>query len=458
MFLSANNLNISIRAEAKMVKLHIGFDDTDSPKGGCTTYIAALLVEKLSNMRASFTDYPRLIRLNPNVPWKTRGNGALCLSIECPENSVDRIKATVITTVEANSELGYGGTDPGVVFISEDIPKEIKDFAKKAEQTLLTIEETLNLIKMVNAEAVGFKKGRGIIGGLAAIGEDLSGDHTFEIISYRTPENRGKPRRVQVSSVITMDTKAPLTFNNVDPETGRILITPRGPDPILCGVRGETPEAVKQAYELITVDEPVERWMIFRTNQGTDAHLRKVSAVADIQPYNSVVAQGVVSKEPRVIQGGHVIFAIKAGSGEVDCAAYKPTVKLCKTARKLITGDVVKVFGGARPSFSEHQLTINLEKMNVLELAPNTLFVNPSCPECGKRTKSMGKNQGFRCDKCGFRSSQLKKMEVRQERRLETGLYITSLRSQRHLTKPHRRYGREKAGAPKTMIKNWHTP
>ncbi len=441
-----------------MVKLHIGFDDTDSPNGGCTTYIAALLVEKLSNMGASFTDYPRLIRLNPNVPWKTRGNGALCLSVECPEDSVDRMKATVITTVKANSELGYSGTDPGVVFISEDIPKEIKDFAKKAEQTLLTIEEALNLIKMVNAEAIGFKKGRGIIGGLAAIGEDLSGDHTFEIISYRTPENRDKPRRVQVSSVITMDAKAPLTFNNVDPETGRILITPRGPDPILCGVRGETPEAVKLAYELISVDEPVERWMIFRSNQGTDAHLRKVSAVADIQPYNSVVAQGVVSKEPRVIQGGHVIFAIKDGTGEVDCAAYEPTVKLCKTARKLMTGDVVKVFGGARPSFSEYQLTINLEKMNVLELAPNTSFVNPSCPECGKRTKSMGKNQGFRCDKCGFRSSQLKKMEVRQERGLETGLYITSLRSQRHLTKPHRRYGREKAGAPKTMIKNWHTP
>ena len=106
-----------------MVKLHIGFDDTDSPNGGCTTYIAALLVEKLSNMGVSFTDYPRLIRLNPNVPWKTRGNGALCLSIECPEDSVDKIKATVIDTVEANSELGYGGTDPGVVFISEDIPQ-----------------------------------------------------------------------------------------------------------------------------------------------------------------------------------------------------------------------------------------------------------------------------------------------------------------------------------------------
>ncbi len=441
-----------------MVKLHIGFDDTDSPNGGCTTYIAAILVEKLSSMGVSFTDYPSLIRLNPNVPWKTRGNGALCLRLICAENSVDRIKETVIDTVEANSELGYGGTDPGIVFIFEDVPQEIRDFAKKAEQSMLTIDEALELARSVNAEAVGFKKGRGIIGALAAIGEDLDGDHTFEIISYRTPENRDKPRCVQASSVKTMDTKSPLTFNNVDPETGRVLITPRGPDPILCGIRGETPEAVKQAYEMVIIDEPVERWMIFRTNQGTDAHLRKVSAVREIQPYNPVVAQGVVSKEPRVIQGGHVIFSIKDETGEVDCAAYEPTVTLCKVSRKLIAGDDVKVFGGVRPSSLEHQLTINLEKMRVLKLVPRISFANPSCPECTKRMKSMGKNQDFRCDKCGFRSSELKKLEVKEERGLERGLYITSPRSQRHLTKPHYRYGKEKAGASKEMIENWHHP
>ncbi|PVX25701.1 MAG: DNA-binding protein [Candidatus Bathyarchaeum sp.] len=441
-----------------MVKLHIGFDDTDSPNGGCTTYIAALLVEKLNNMGVSFTDYPCLIRLNPNVPWKTRGNGALCLRLVCPENSVNTIKKTVIETVEANSDLDYQGTDPGVVFIHEDVPPEVKDFAKKAEQSMLTIKEASKLAKRVNAEAVGFKKGRGIIGGLAAIGEDLNTDHTFEIIPYRTAENRDKPRRVQVSSVKNMDALSPLTFNNIDPQTGRVLITPRGPDPILCGIRGETAQAVKQAYKLLKIDEPVERWMIFRTNQGTDAHLRKVSAVKEIASYNPVVVQGIVSKKPQVIQGGHVIFAIKDKTGEVDCAAYEPTVTLSKLARKLMVGDILKVYGGVRPVSGGHQLTINLEKMRILELAPSLSFVNPSCPECGKRMKSMGKNQAFRCDKCGFRSSQQEKLQVKEERAIKTGLYITSPRSQRHLTKPHCRYGKEKTGAPKTIIKNWHFP
>jgi len=441
-----------------MVKLHIGFDDTDSPKGGCTTHIAALLVEKLSLMGVSFLDYPNLIRLNPNVPWKTRGNGALCLRIECPEDTVDRIKETTIDAIETNAKLSYSGTDPGVVFLFEDIPQKIKDFAKKAEQRIVKMEESLRLVKEFDVEAAGFKKGRGIIGGLAAIGEDLSGDHTFEFISYRMPENCGEPRRVQASSVKMMDANSPLTFKNIDTETGRILITPRGPDPILCGIRGETPEAVRQAYGMLVFEEPVERWMIFRTNQGTDAHLRKVSVVGEIKPYNPVVAQGRVSKEPRVIQGGHVIFSIKDETGEVDCAAYEPTGGLCRTSRKLIAGDIVKVFGGVRPSSSEHQLTINLEKMRIQKLASKTSFVNPSCPECGRRMKSMGKNQGFRCDKCGFRSSQLKKLEVNEERGLETGLYITSPRSQRHLTKPQCRYGKEKIGAPKEMIENWHYP
>jgi tRNA(Ile2)-agmatinylcytidine synthase len=409
-------------------------------------------------MGVSFTDYPNLIRLNPNVPWKTRGNGALCLRIECREDTVDRIKETVLDTIEANAKLSYGGTDPGVVFLFEEIPQEIKDFAKKAEQRIVKMEEALRLVKRFDAEAVGFKKGRGIIGGLAAIGEDLSGDHTFELITYRMSENCGEPRRVQASSVKTMDANSPLTFSNIDPETGRILITPRGPDPILYGIRGENPEAVKQAYEMVIRKEPIERWMIFCTNQGTDAHLRNVSAVKEIQPYNPVVAQGVVSKEPRVIQGGHVIFSMKDETGEVDCAAYEPTGNLCKTSRKLMGGDIVKVFGGVRPSSSEHQLTINLEKMRILELVPKASFVNPSCPECGRRMKSMGKNQGFRCDKCGFRSSQLKKLEVNEERELETGLYITSPRSQRHLTKPHCRYGKEKNGAPKEIVKTWHYP
>ena len=72
--------------------MHIGIDDTDSTRKGCTTHITALLVEELEKLNVKFLDYPNLIRLNPNVPWKTRGNGALCVRIEYDSEIDDKIK------------------------------------------------------------------------------------------------------------------------------------------------------------------------------------------------------------------------------------------------------------------------------------------------------------------------------------------------------------------------------
>ncbi|MEZ0270333.1 MAG: DNA-binding protein, partial [Nitrososphaeraceae archaeon] len=62
--------------------VHIGFDDTDSAEGRCTTNLAFKTISKLtSETDSKFIDYPLLVRLNPNIPWKTRGNGAICLRI-----------------------------------------------------------------------------------------------------------------------------------------------------------------------------------------------------------------------------------------------------------------------------------------------------------------------------------------------------------------------------------------
>src|SRR2546427_13077063 len=59
--------------------MHLGVDDTDSLRGMCTTYLATELVRALSGW--DLIGYPRLVRLNPNIPWKTRGNGAICLRL-----------------------------------------------------------------------------------------------------------------------------------------------------------------------------------------------------------------------------------------------------------------------------------------------------------------------------------------------------------------------------------------
>jgi tRNA(Ile2)-agmatinylcytidine synthase len=440
--------------------MHIGLDDTDSTTGGCTTYLAALIIEKLAEFQVQFTDYPSLIRLNPNVPWKTRGNGALCLRFSHDLEFEEEIKNAAIVLWEKNSAIKEKGTDPGIVFLKScDIHEDLRHFAKKTETGIVTLKEAMKLIKKFEAEALGFNSCRGIIGALAAIGETLEGDHTYELIAYRKPENLGSKRKVNEASIFEMDKLTqPYTFNNIDYEKHRVIITPRGPDPILFGIRGESPETVKQAYELVKPLEPVERWVIFRSNQGTDAHLKPVKALSRIEPYSSVIAEGVVSQNPRIIPLRHVIFSIKDDSREVECAAYEPTGSLRRIARELTMGDSVEVYGAVHKPISSKPLTINLEKINILKLKPKKLLTNPLCPNCGKRLKSMGKNQGFRCEKCGERFREYSKKEVLVPRSLKPDLYMTSTRSQRHLTKPLRRYGQEKHNPPiQGLISEWHS-
>ncbi|MFN3621698.1 MAG: DNA-binding protein, partial [Nitrososphaerales archaeon] len=81
--------------------VHIGIDDTDSKIGGCTTYTATEAVKHiLINKVAIFKDYPKIIRLNPNIPWKTRGNAAIALTLETEEPKY--VFEAVCGAVEAN--------------------------------------------------------------------------------------------------------------------------------------------------------------------------------------------------------------------------------------------------------------------------------------------------------------------------------------------------------------------
>jgi len=204
--------------------------------------------------------------------------------------------------------------------------------------------------------------------------------------------------------------------------------------------------------------EPIERWTIFRTNHGTDAHLRKINSIKEVFPYNPLIVRGIVARPPQIIPRRHVIFSIRDKTGQIDCAAYEPTGDLRKAAKKLIISDHVEAYGGVRPSASQRLVTVNLEKFRVLRLASEIILHNPLCPQCGKRMKSMGTNKGFRCEKCGFRERKLEKVMVKVKRELKQKLYVTSPRSQRHLTKPLIRYGLEKRGRPKKTISDWHFP
>ena len=86
--------------------LHIGIDDTDSPKGMCTTFLCYEIVKFLEKQEIQFMDFPYLIRFNPNIPWKTRGNGAVRLTIRTKYPK--KIKNKIIQFVENYSDTKNG--------------------------------------------------------------------------------------------------------------------------------------------------------------------------------------------------------------------------------------------------------------------------------------------------------------------------------------------------------------
>jgi tRNA(Ile2)-agmatinylcytidine synthase len=437
------------------VRIHLGIDDTDSLAGGCTTRIAASLVRTLDSKGPVFLDYPNLIRLNPNVPWKTRGNGAVCLRIES-ELDAEEVLELAAEEIERSSRLGDPGTDPGIAVIVGPVSSEIAEFSLEALTRVVMPDEAVSAVSSVGGEALSYGSTRGIIGALAAIGTRLDDDYTYELIAYRSKGFIGKPRLVDIESVLGMnDEMRKVTFNNVDPETGRILITPRGPDPILCGVRGENPEAVYKAFHMLRFREPIEAWMIFRTNQGTDAHLVRRYRVSALQDHSAVVVEGLVREKPRTIRGGHVIFPLEDETGSVPCAAYEPTGRFRETIRKLEPRDSVRVFGGMRAADKEIPRTLNLEKLEILKLATCVSSLNPLCPHCGKRMKSAGKAQGYRCERCGGRASS--KIQQVVDRDLEEGVYLPPPRAHRHLTKPQVRYLRTHDGIS-PLLMQWHFP
>lgn len=222
------------------MNLHIGIDDTDSIKGGCTTYIAALLVDRFSQLGIQFTDYPNIVRLNPNVPFKTRGNAAVALRVQIPDDAYEFVRETVLRTVEENSRLGDEGTDPAVVLMRGQPTNSIKRFSREALTDIVPVQRAVKTLRGSNPSAVSYGSGLGLVGALAALGQTLNGDYTFELVAYREPHNHGKPRLVDQDSVRRMDhMTAPETFNNFDSDNRRVLITPHGPDPVLLGLRGK---------------------------------------------------------------------------------------------------------------------------------------------------------------------------------------------------------------------------
>ncbi len=400
----------------------IGIDDTDSKDGMCTTYLATLIIEELGD---DVIGFPRLIRLNPTIPYKTRGNGAVSFLVDTDD--IDEIVGIVDEKITSYAMLKDENTNPGAVFIEDEVVERLKNFAYKAITDVVTLDEALHLIEKYSIEYLKYKKGRGIIGALASVGAELK-DYTYELLAYRHPDKFGKPREYDEESFFDADYETyPNTFDTVDWCNERVVAVPNSPCPVLFGIRGDSIKYIYKAFKMLKT-EPIDKYKIFITNQATDMHILSEEEVNELRDYRSYKLKGIVIEEPYDIEGGHVFFKIRTKFGDIKCAAFEPTKQFRSIIRMLKKGDLVEVYGSMK------KRTINLEKINVIELADIYIEENPICPKCGKRMDSAGRNKGFRCKRCKTRA--FEKIKRKIERKLDTGFYEVPPCARRHLSKP----------------------
>jgi tRNA(Ile2)-agmatinylcytidine synthase len=418
---------------------HIGLDDTDSSDGMCTTFLTFKIVNYFTNCTDThLIDYPNLIRLNPNIPWKTRGNGSLVIRMESKLSKEEvftickRFVCRYATSEKANAGLA--------VFAGQMLPESVRAFSSQALYGVQKLSLALKIMDELEITYFGLRSRQGLVGALAAIGNDLRNDHTFELIAYR--KNCALRRSIEKWRVVEMDRRTrPMTFNSYDERNDRVLITPHGPDPVLLGVRGETPSSVKTAFKMLLPLKNLLGFMIFRSNQGTGEHLRNDLSLSKIRAYTSGKVSGTVSSTPSILRGGHVYFELKNQSGKIPCAAYEPTGEFRMIVLSLCIGDEIEVGGGIRKGTKLHPMILNLEYLRPKKLQHLFRILNPRCPKCQSSTSSKGKGQGFECKSCGFKSSSLVKSRLEVVRTLCEGqLYLPDMKAHRHLTKPWQRY------------------
>ncbi|WP_066412089.1 tRNA(Ile)(2)-agmatinylcytidine synthase [Halorubrum aethiopicum] len=447
----------------------VAVDDTDSrDRGMCTTYVGVRLGARLE---AAGGEVSRrlLVRLNPAVKHKTRGNAAVALHVEGVDaDETFRIAGKTVRefaaaedprtspgVVVADVAVDPAGTDAdaglvdGVDDLSTRIPGDVASFARRALRERLALADALALADRHGFRHAGFGSGgadgdgtpgRGRIGALAAVGAPAAHDEwTFERISYRELDRCGTPREVDAESVFAAADEAyPTVWDTVDRGTGEAVCVPNAPGPILHGIRGDDPGACRRVADAIA-SEPVERAATFLTNQGTDAHLADGS-LGDLRDGAGYRVTGVVADDPETKRGGHVHVAVAAAldddaSPELRAVAFAPTGRFRDRVRALRPGDRVTLCGEheVRDGGSGPSGTLKLEKFAVRDLV-RTEPTTPTCPECGRRMSSAGRDQGYRCRDCDTAAPG--KIEATIERDLEPGWYEVPPSARRHVAKP----------------------
>lgn len=403
----------------------IGVDDHDSTKAGCTTHFSVLLMREIGRQGFNIKGIPKLVRLNPNLPWKTRGNASIGFTININEDEIPKIKEIIenlsfkyVTEISKGFEMNR---KPGYAIAKlSDLQQVMDDVQRFYEMSLSDVITTDLARRFAKNRKITIGGDRGIIGSIASMG--FSGDYSFELLTYRVRDNWSKERIVDKSSVIDADTKLfPNVSSNYDYFKNVPMIFSHGTDPVLYGLRGTDPYTLLEEMNLVKTNEAIDFFMLFKTNQMTDVHIKRTGN----NFYQTAKVEFKVDSI-KILEGGHVII----NGYDFPVMVYKETRELSSMSKELLNGDIIEVIGPVKPSYNNSKI-IEAERIKVVSLndIKEEVLV---CPKCGRKMESAGRNKGYRCKRCKTFSEGKKKVKVR--RNLSLGVYQSSL--YRHLTKP----------------------
>lgn len=431
--------------------LLLAFDDTDSRLGGCTTYLAFHVLLALPEF--ALQGMPRLVRLNPNVPWKTRGNAAVVLPLVRPTGPSVRVgelrgleilafpdgeaiepeaaqKILDLTWSVLNAKAEPEAQPAVAVF--QELPPAVAYWT-----TVRQLVESAEASAGLQTLGVPFRHREnqpralvGILGAAAWPGPPTS----FEFIAYREPQRWGTPRAVAPEPLRSLDATG-ATFHTWDPTEDRVVCVPHGPDPVLIGLRGRDPDALQYAATRNlpwACQEPIDGWLLWATNQASGDQVSSISRLLEAPSMGTIELRASVSSLPESRAGGHRFITLRDSSGQgFQAAAFEPTKSLRDVVSQLRPGDQVTVVG----AYGEG--VVRLEKLRIDSLAQHEVKLeNPACPTCGKRMKSAGSEQGYRCRDCGTKAGADAAEKQAEERSIALGWYEVPVMARRHLHRP----------------------
>ncbi len=380
----------------------LALDDTDGPGGGCTTHVAWQIQAALGPQ--ALAGLPRLVRLFPANPWKTRGNAAVVLPID-DEVDPDTVLTQAFEVVGRHARVAKG---KGAGLALFETPPDARWY-RQGVQGLVELDDATQALVDLGARTRTLGTGRGLIGCLCAAAWRPGAQATYEHITYRQPDRWGAPRDVHSRSVADVTATYPETFDTIDPIDGHLAMVPATPCPVLYGLRATRPGRLTEAVSAVG-SEPVLGRQLFVSNQASDDHI-----------LDACLAPLTVTQAPEALTGGHVRLAGQTEEGDQRvCMAFEPTGQLRQAVLDVEPGDRILPVGHLEDG------QVNLEK---LLHVPARRRRRQRCPACDRAMSSAGVRGGVRCTRCGHRAP-------KRYEQPEPTWYEANVSARRHLARP----------------------